>query len=167
MAQLRHTLKSLMIVVATIGVGVAALARPNKGWAIILSAFFLILLLTSLLGILLRRGPRRAFWIGFALFGWAYLAPLVFGKDDFRSLLSLDHLVYGPLIGTLDFMVILGLGDKERIADLGALGQVDDESRLIVAFSVLGLLFACLGGLIARRFVRNDPAPSATERSGP
>jgi low temperature requirement protein LtrA len=167
LGQRRYTLKSLMIVVAALGAGVAALARPSKGWAVVLTTLLLTFLLTSLIGILLQRGPRWAFWFGYALFGWAYLAPLVFGKDDFPSPLSLDHLVNGPLFGLLEILVILGMGDKEPIAILDALGQVDDESRFVVAFSVLGLLFASFGGLIARRLSRNDPPSTVTERSGP
>ena len=70
----RHlTLKGSMIAIAVIGVGMAALVRPNKLWAFVLPPLSMTMYLTSILGLLFRRGPRRAYWAGFALFGWAYL----------------------------------------------------------------------------------------------
>ena len=54
----RHlTLKGSMIAIAVIGVGMAALARPNKLWAFVLPPLAMIMYLTSILGILFRRGP--------------------------------------------------------------------------------------------------------------
>jgi hypothetical protein len=140
-----------MIVAAAAGAVVAAVLRPNQAWSIALPALFLTLLLTALLGVVLRRGPRRAFWAGFALFGGAILAVVSAIPDDGPGSLSRAHLIYGPLFKTLEVVAVLGMKDRGKVAEVVAfLGEVDDDCRLIVASSALGLLFACLGGMIGR-----------------
>jgi hypothetical protein len=147
----RYTIKGLMIVIALVGTSVAALVRPNQGWALVLPLLFLILLLTALLGVVLRRGSRRAFWFGVTVFGWAYMVPHAFWKEELHSRFSLGDMVSRPLDGMLDILMALGLRDESHLADLpGALVHVDDVIRFVVAYSIMGLLFACLGGLIAR-----------------
>jgi hypothetical protein len=159
------TLKRLMIVVAVIGVGVAALFRPTKGWAVALPVLFLTMLLTAILGIWLRRGHERAYWVGFALFGWAYLIPVYLWHEDIiiNDPMSTKRIVKRPLVELLDIVMILGDGDLmgRRMAGMAVdLAQVDNPSRCIVAWSLLGLLFAGLGGLIARGFSRDEPTPT-------
>ncbi len=153
----RYTIKGLMIVIALVGTSVAALVRPNQGWALVLPSLFLTLLLTALLGVLLKRGSRRAFWVGVTVFGWAYMALHAFRRDDFRSGFSLGDVVTRPLDGMLDILMALGLRDEVHLADLpSALVHVDDGSRFVVVYSIMGLLFSCLGGLIARSLSGDD-----------
>jgi hypothetical protein len=161
LGQRRYTIKGLMIVVGVVGIVVAAVVRPNQGWAVALPSLFLTLLLTALLGVVLRRGPRRTFWVGVTVFGWAYMAPLAFWREDFHSPFSLGQVVARPLTLTLEILMVLGLGEEMNLADLpSALGQVNDESRFVVVYSIMGLLFACLGGLIARSLSGdNRPQP--------
>ena len=54
-------------------ISAVALLRGKETWprGLFLATYFLLLM--SLLGILHRHGSRRAFWQGFALFGWGYL----------------------------------------------------------------------------------------------
>jgi hypothetical protein len=159
----RHlTLKRLMIDVAAIGVGVTALLRPNKGWAVALPVLFLTTLLTAILGVLVRRGHERASWVRFALFGWAYLILVYFWHEDIviSNPLSTKRIFKQPLVELLDIVMVLGDGAMmgERLTGIArGLAQVDNPSRFIVAWSLLGLLFAGLGGLIARWFSRNEP----------
>jgi hypothetical protein len=55
------------------------------------------MLCTSILGAFFRRGPDRAFWLGFAVFGWAYfVVALVFSLRLF------------PIVGSLPFAYIGG-----------------------------------------------------------
>src|ERR1700732_3970540 len=67
----RISIRKLMAYVAVIAVGIAALANPNTGWAVLFSAIFVTMLLTSILGVILCRGTKQAYWLGFGLFGWA------------------------------------------------------------------------------------------------
>ncbi|MDB5352859.1 MAG: hypothetical protein JWN86_4106 [Planctomycetota bacterium] len=69
----RFSIAGLMVVVLVSGVAVAALKNASDAWAGVLLLLTLLLLGISLLGILHRRGGARAFWQGFAIFGWGYL----------------------------------------------------------------------------------------------
>jgi hypothetical protein len=69
----RHTIAGLMLTVLVCAVAVAALRDASETWAGILLSLTLLALGTSLIGVLHRREGKRAFWQGFALFGWGYL----------------------------------------------------------------------------------------------
>jgi hypothetical protein len=51
---------------------IAALARPSPLTSGVLYAVQTCLLFASILRIILERAKRRAFWLGFALFGWGF-----------------------------------------------------------------------------------------------
>jgi hypothetical protein len=149
-----------MIAVAGIGAGAAALVRPSHAWALASLALYQIALLTAILGLLLRRGPRRAGWVGFTVFGWAYLVPGFFLPDEARMFFQRETLISGVQM-TLVFEILPALGDPEAMAKLmtelpAALAQVDDHSRIVLAYSLGGLLFAGLGSLVAQWLSRNE-----------
>ena len=56
-----------------VGVGFAALRESNEIWDSGLFTLTLGVLLISILLAIHRTESRRAFWLGFALFGWSYL----------------------------------------------------------------------------------------------
>src|SRR5271157_2220571 len=73
MKHIRFSIASLLLVVLFVAVGFAALRESNETWT---SGVFTLTLAALLISILLavhRTESRRAFWIGFALFGWTYL----------------------------------------------------------------------------------------------
>jgi hypothetical protein len=69
----RFTIAGLMGLVVASAVGVAAVRFASETWAGVLLLGTLILLGAAVLGVVHRRGARRAWWQGFALFGWGYL----------------------------------------------------------------------------------------------
>jgi hypothetical protein len=69
----RFTIRSLLLVFSFVGVAVAALRASTDGWDGCLLGLTALGLLTSVLLAVHRTDRRRAFWLGFALFGWAYL----------------------------------------------------------------------------------------------
>jgi hypothetical protein len=74
MRNLRFNIASLLGVILFFGVGFAALREANNLWE---SGLFTLTVGILLVGILLavyRALARRAFWVGFTLFGWVYLA---------------------------------------------------------------------------------------------
>jgi hypothetical protein len=168
----RPTLKGLMIAIAVIGVGIAAVILSNKFWAFVLPIFYMTTLLTAILGSLFRRGRERAYWIGFALFGGAY-ATYFLRQDNFLiGNTSFKDIINQPVSFLIKLVMSMGLvrevpGDiGHGIADLTSLlSEMDEESPLFVAWSLLGLVFAGLGGLIARAFYRDEPTP--TRRDNP
>lgn len=73
MTRFRFSIASLLAVIAFIGISLAALRSPTQLWAGVALSGALSLLTISILAAIYRRGPRRAFWVGFSACGWMYL----------------------------------------------------------------------------------------------
>jgi hypothetical protein len=73
MRRFRFRIGTLLILIVFLGVGFAALRQANDLWDRGLFTLTLGVLLVSVLLAIHRHEGRRAFWIGFALFGWVYL----------------------------------------------------------------------------------------------
>jgi uncharacterized membrane protein len=88
MRRIRFNIASLLGVISVIGVGFAALRESSDLWVSSLFTLTLAALLISILLAIHRTEKRRAFWLGFALFGST--APASEQTDlrerhDFRS----------------------------------------------------------------------------------
>ncbi|HWE37419.1 MAG TPA: hypothetical protein VG406_12695 [Isosphaeraceae bacterium] len=70
----RFSIAGLMGLVVVVAVGVAALRFASELWAGVLLLSTVGVLGAAILGIIHRRDGKRAWWQGFALFGWGYLA---------------------------------------------------------------------------------------------
>jgi hypothetical protein len=73
MKRFRFNIGTLVILVLFFGVGLAALRESNEIWDSSIFMLTLGVLLTSILLAIHRVEKRRAFWLGFAIFGSAYL----------------------------------------------------------------------------------------------
>ena len=73
MRRFRFHLGTLVILVLLSGVGFAALRESNGTWDSVVFSITIGALLLSVLLAIHRRESRRAFWIGFALFGGIFL----------------------------------------------------------------------------------------------
>ena len=73
MRRFRFNIASLLVVVLLVAVGFAALRESNETWDSGLFTLTLSVLLASTLLAIHRNDARRAFWIGFAVFGGGYL----------------------------------------------------------------------------------------------
>jgi hypothetical protein len=73
MRRFRFHIGTLVILVLVLGVGFAALRESNEIWDSITFTLTVGVLLTSVLMAIHQFKKRRAFWLGFALFGAAYL----------------------------------------------------------------------------------------------
>lgn len=76
----RFTLRQLLIGIAIIAASLVVLRNASGAWAAALLAVTQLALATSVLLVIFRRGAARAFWLGFAIFGWLYLLLLMFGN---------------------------------------------------------------------------------------
>jgi hypothetical protein len=74
MKHIRFTIASLLVVVFFVAVGFAGLREANESWDSGLFSLTIAVLLLSIVLAIHRAEKRRAFWLGFALFGTAYLA---------------------------------------------------------------------------------------------
>jgi hypothetical protein len=140
------TTRRLMMVVAMFAVGIAFLRHvlilcvANELVAIAVIAFF-----ASSLLFMRQRGRRRGFWLGFALFGWGYLA---LSQADWNAQPINEHLpttwLFDDLFGRLYPAPLL------RADDFGA--SVLERERKAERFrlaghSLVSLLFAIMGGI--------------------
>ncbi len=73
MRRFRFHVGTLVILVLLLGVGFGALRESNDAWDSSIFNLTLGMLLISILLAIHRAEKRRAFWMGFALFGWIYL----------------------------------------------------------------------------------------------
>jgi hypothetical protein len=73
MRPVRFTIANIVLAVAFVAVAIAALKEPTDWWDCGLFSLTLASLLLSTLMAVHRTGQARAFWMGFSLFGMAYL----------------------------------------------------------------------------------------------
>lgn len=78
MRKLRTSIAGMMGLILVGALGLAALRSATEAWAALVLAVTLGLLGFAILGAIYRRDDGRAWWAGFALFGWGYLL-LAFG----------------------------------------------------------------------------------------
>ena len=93
MRRIRFTIASLLVVVLFVALGFAALRESNEIWDSGLFTLTLAALLVSILLAVHRIESRRAFWIGFTLFGWIYLGFSLVPSIEYR-LLTTKGLAY-------------------------------------------------------------------------
>ncbi|MGZ3413087.1 MAG: hypothetical protein ACXWNX_04645 [Isosphaeraceae bacterium] len=86
MKHIRFSIASLLLVVLFVAVGFAALRESNETWNSGVFTLTLAALLISILLAIHRTESRRAFWIGFALFGWIYLGLSLVPSIEYRLL---------------------------------------------------------------------------------
>lgn len=76
MVRPRFSIARLILFVAAVGVGLAAVRSATLAWAFAAEFVTVSFLLASILGVLFHKGPDRAFWIGFLVFGWSFAGLL-------------------------------------------------------------------------------------------
>jgi hypothetical protein len=109
MLRIRFNIASLLVVVLLLGVGFAALRESNELWDSGIHSLTLAVLLVSILLAIHLTEERRAFWLGFALFGTTYLGLSLVSAIESRlittkALAYLDSKVPGR---TQDFFKIV------------------------------------------------------------
>ncbi len=93
MRRIRFNIASLLGVIVVFGVGIAALRESSDLWESGVFTLTLTALLVSILLAVHRKESRRAFWVGFALVGSAYLGLSLFPSIESR-LITTKALAY-------------------------------------------------------------------------
>jgi hypothetical protein len=156
MHHLRYNIAGALGAILFVAVGFAALREADKLWDSWLFSLTLGLLLFAVLLAAHRTGDRRAFWIGFALFGWGYLSFSLIPSTEPRlittkALAYLHHNMFGSraygmrAILSLDRMRSYNLSDDDVMKALGEqrwgspadLGNWMDETSMTVVKHVL------------------------------
>jgi len=162
MRRFRFHIGTLVILVLLLGVGFAALRESNETWDSSIYSITLGVLLTSILLAIHRTEKRRAFWLGFALFGSAYLGLSLVPSIEPRlittkALAYLDETIMGR---SHELVVYVDSGDsvggwtsyRTPKAPPGSPG----EHCISIGHSFLALIAALMGGLLSRHLHASD-----------
>jgi hypothetical protein len=191
MRRIRVSIAALLTGIALFGVTLTALIYPSP---LAGNAFFTLTvgtLMTGLLGAVYSRGRKRAFWIGFSTFGWAYFLAN-YGPEPISNVAS--NLVTEGILEILypytiphaesgDASVVppallpqpvppMLPGDPPSSWETWTTsdrttGSYYSSPRMFnrIGHSLFCLLFASIGGILARRFHENRER--AEERAVP
>jgi hypothetical protein len=104
MRKLRFNIANLLVIILVLGVGFAALRESSDLWESGIFTVTLGILLLSILLAVYGSESKRAFWRGFALFGWAYVGLTLMPSIESRlittkALAYLDSKVPGRSLG--------------------------------------------------------------------
>lgn len=99
MPHLRISVAGMMILLLVLGGVLASLRFPSDAAAAAVLLVTQVTLAFAILAVVYRAGEGRAFWLGFALFGWGYMA-LTWGpwlgqstdRPEMLTSIALDHL---------------------------------------------------------------------------
>jgi hypothetical protein len=174
MRRIRFNIANLIVVILVLGVGFAALRESTDLWESGIFTLTLGVLLISILLAVHRTEKSRAFWIGFAVFGWIYLVLALMPSTESRlittsALAYLDSKVPGrpldilPTLPELIRFANLNLLDINR-PDIVTLWKVRSvggwsgttENFMRIGHSLLALLAGWVGGQLSRRLCRTS-----------
>jgi hypothetical protein len=163
MRRIRFNISTLVVLILALAIGFAALRESNDLWASGLFTLTLGVLLTSVLLAVHGKDAKWAFWLGFALFGWGYLAlsmvpPIESRLMTTKALAYLDSKVPGRSAAfTLYSTLNSGIGSNQlQAVRLGPDGNplaTTNQGQLRIWDVVTGRLLAGWGGT-TENFVR-------------
>jgi hypothetical protein len=178
----RFSIAGLMGLVVVAAVGVAALRFASELWAGVLLMLTLGVLGAAILGMVHRRDGKRAWWQGFALFGWGYLtlalgpwfgatiAPSLPTTTGLNALYAKMHPASeveqarrGAVTTTGGWVSATDTSWASTATSTGTppgtwtsvtlfVASPTSESFLRVGHCLWALLAACVGGLVGRAF---------------
>jgi hypothetical protein len=167
MKRIRFNIASLLVIIFIHGVGLAALRESSDLWD---SGIFTVTIGVLLISILLavhRIESRRAFWIGFALFGSIYLGLSMVPAIESRlmttkALAYLDSEAADRKVVTtaLPWTWAVQTGEFSGTVLGGWSGTTENFVR--IGHSLLALLAAWIGGHLSRRLYQSSRSPQPT-----
>jgi hypothetical protein len=168
MRKIRFSIGGLMLIVLAAAIGLAALKNASPAWA---GAMFLLtcaILALGVVGAIYRKGGERAWWLGFSIFGWGYMALWWFLSEHHTFVLPTTKVleILGPWLGVPPGMGGMGGmgGGMRNLAVFGGFGGGGgaglDPSYAQAGHCLLALLAALLGGLLSVFFFASSDDPS-------
>ncbi len=156
MRAIRFPIAGLMGAVLVVALGLAALRNASETWASVMFLLTCGVLNLAVVGTLCREGAKRAWWLGFALFGWGYLVLAFWSSVQLPTMTLLD--VVGSRLGLkVQFGGGMGgMGGGMRSAGFwafggfGGFGGPPGQSLKQIAHRLWALVAALLGGVLAR-----------------
>jgi hypothetical protein len=187
MPSFRISLASSLGIVAVIAMGLAGMVSASSLWTTAAATVCLAVLLSAVLASFLLTGIDRAFWAGFALFGWSYLLlvnwdwvggqfghDLTAGLSDIAESVFADVAVPGPPQSPATAPAGRAAGGFQSDYLESVRGrQIRLGNFVQIGRMILSLLFGLLGGWIAESFARRReagakvPGPPTSGAIGP
>ena len=102
-------MRGLMAAIVLLAVAFAGLRSPTPLWANLWFSLILAALIFSVTAAVYRKGEQRAFWVGFATFGWVYfvlaLAPWFHTEIGFQLFSTTILDVLAPYIVQKEYLL--------------------------------------------------------------
>ncbi len=142
-----------------------ALRTASQLWYSALYTFTAFLLLFAMLAARFRRGPERAFWFGFAVFGWAFF---LMGLGPWMNPISRSRRTVGcgglnPNLLTSKVILFLVAHLRKDTNNLGEINAIT-ENTIGIAHLLTTLILAVVGGIIAA-LLRRRPRSTTSLKS--
>jgi hypothetical protein len=147
MRTIRFPIAGLMLAVLVVALGLAALRNASEIWA---GATFLLtcaVLTLAIVGVVCRDQSERAWWLGFALFGWGYLVLAFWSSLELPTSALLNWLqmrlnAAPPGGGGMQSVMLAGgFG--------GGSGQPSTDPFQQIGHCLWALLAALIGGVVS------------------
>ncbi len=184
MSKYRISLATLLAIVAVVALGMAGMVSSSRFWTAAAATVTLAMLLAAVLAAGLLSGIDRAFWTGFALFGWVYLLLVnwdwvggQFGHDLTAGLSAVAETIFpevtitgppqvsssvpsAPPVGT---PALAPAPSPATIAsfnffEMAQQRQIKIGNFVQIGRMLLALLFALVGGFLARTMAERRDA---------
>lgn len=185
----RITIGHIVLVVAVVAVGLAAIHSGSAQWAGAMTSITFFVMICSLLGVAFERGMRRIYWSGFATLGWSYLlliyapwlservGPYLLAPNLFTYLADvLQRVPQGSPAAGFQSVPVGIVGATETGGGFGGVQPPNIPEYMRIGEALEALLWAFVGGWVAcyfasRREPANDaqvtPPATATQTGGP
>lgn len=159
MARLRFSIAGLMWAVVIAALGLGALRSASETTAGIALLVTCAVLGIAVVGAVCRGAVARPWWLGFALFGWGYLALAFWSPSDVTTLPTITGLA---ALCTRAGLEVPSLQTGPRP------GTVLDPSFVRIGHFVLALMAASFGGTVATILfgIRDARSPANADLTG-
>jgi hypothetical protein len=158
----RFSLKTLLVLFTAIPVAIAGLLYANMVWGALFYTTAFLLLLTGIVGAIVRQGRARAFWIGFAVFGMGYFCVALAGENGVaRYQTNNMQSSFDPKLATSKLLIwskpYLQQGAASNVTPSSRamfLSTIANDDYLIVGHSIFTVIVAMIGGWVGTLFSR-------------
>jgi hypothetical protein len=159
---MRFSLKTLLVLFTAIPVAIAGLLYANMVWGALFYTAAFIILLTGIVGAIVRQGEPRAFWIGFAVFGMGYFCVALAGENGIsRYQTNNMQSRFDPKLATSKLLVwskpYLQRGAASNLTPASRamfVSTIANDDYLIVGHSIFTVIIGMIGGWVGTLFSR-------------
>ena len=149
-APITFSLRAILAIMFIVALASIAIGQESRVWAVAFLNLVFLHLMIALLGALFRRGPVRAWWVGFFVGGSGYLLLLRFGHPSFFFLNILLGQRYPHRFNNQGESIFIG--GQPELGESIFIGKQLFEPGLVSGHFLLALTIAVFGGYVACYF---------------